>query len=348
MERELEVGAATGAVLARAQLSEDCGCGAKLAGEELVAMVCSAVTAASTPGGDAIEARQPEDCAVIATDTDKVLLTVDFGPLVARDARRAGWIAAMHALSDVYAMGGVPLAASAILVVDRGLPADAASSVLAGMFAAGAAEGAPVAGGHTVVGAEAMAGLAVVGSAPAYEIGKDGAQPNDILMLSKPVGVGMVLRAYRYGLLDDAGLEPALVSMERSNRMPAAAASAAGVHAATDVTGFGLLGHLGEMLGDSGLGARIELSRVPVLDAIHDLPEAFARSSRMKDNLEYCERRSPVSTELARSDLAPLLDPQTSGGLLVAAPRETEQALTAAGFRPIGTITRTPGIEVVG
>lgn len=341
--REPVVGTASGTIdaplrLTRDEMSERCGCQAKLSGSELQGLLRDALAAGpSRP--------EFEDCAVLDPSAERLLATTDFGPLVGPDLGRAGQIAAAHALSDVYAVGGRPREALAMLIVDRSLPRRAGSDVLAGMAAACRRDGVRIVGGHTVVGPEAMAGLSVIGVTDGPLLGKSGARPGDTLLVSKPVGLGMVVRAYRSGGLDDAELEPALAVMETSNRAAGRAASAAGVHAATDVTGFGLLGHLAEMLEGDRLGAEIELDAVPVIDAARRLPGHYAHSVWIDDNLSYCRRSINLSGG-DRASLAPLLDPQTSGGLLVAAPPGRVPELQAAGFARFGTVTAEPALEV--
>lgn len=330
--------------LTREEMSERCGCQAKLAGSELQGLLRDARSAVSADGPPVPVF---EDCAVLDASAERLLATTDFGPLVGPDLVRAGRIAAAHALSDVYAVGGRPREALAMLIVDQRLPRRAASDVLAGMLATCRGEDVRLVGGHTVVGSEAMAGLSVIGVASGPLLRKDGARPGDALLLSKPLGLGMVVRAYRAGALDDAALEPALAVMQTSNREAARSAAEAGVRAATDVTGFGLLGHLAEMLAGERLGAIVDLGAVPVLDAARRLPGHYAHSAWIDDNLSYC-RRSIKLVGGDRARVAPLLDPQTSGGLLVAVAPAGVQRLQAAGFARIGEVTDGPALELVG
>jgi selenide,water dikinase len=331
--------------LTRDQMSERCGCQAKLSGSELRRLLRDAF--APTVGGASAHL-EFADCAVLDASNDRLLATVDFGPLVGPDLSRAGRIAAAHALSDVYAVGGRPREALAMLIVDPRLPQRAPSDVLAGMGAACRRDDVRLVGGHTVVGVEAMAGLSVLGVAPGPLLTKRGARPGDELLVSKPVGLGMAVRAYRAGELDDAALEPALAVMETSNRQAARAATDAGVHAATDITGFGLLGHLTEMLGGGRLGARLELHAVPVVEVTKYLPRHYARSAWIDDNFDYCRQSINLVGVRDRAAIAPLLDPQTSGGLLVSAPANRVTLLQAAGFQRIGEVTGMPSLEIVG
>ena len=327
------------------QLSPACGCAAKLGGTELTWMVASAF--AENPGAGRSPAASPEDCAVLPPSSQRVLATVDFGPLVASDANLSGRIAAVHALSDVWATGGTPIAALATVVVDPSLHEDVPRAVLSGMVTACLREGVTLAGGHTIFGCEALAGLAVVGQAGARVLGKGGARPGQLLLISKPLGVGLVVRAHRAGLLADADVEVAHDVMEKSNRGASEAALRAGVRTATDVTGYGLLGHLAEMLAPERLGARIEMSTVPVLGLVRELPPPALRSRWIENNASYCRELMPIAGSQQQDVLAPLLDPQTSGGLLVAADAEQSAELLAAGFRLVGTVTNTDRMEIL-
>jgi len=331
-------------VLERSEMSERCGCMAKLDGVTLGRVVSGAFASASNPRGETVS--RPEDCAVLPAMAGQVLSSVDFGPLVGPDLYRSGRIAAVHGLSDIYAMGGRPRAALAMLVVDPSQPERAATDVLEGILASCAADEVEVLGGHTIVGQEALAGVSVVGEVGERLLYKQGAKAGERLLLSKPVGAGLALRAYRHGLLELADLEPALRSMEASNRVASRCAIEAEVRAATDVTGYGLLGHLAEMLATEGLGAKVSLGNVPILEAAVSLPKLFARSRWMEANLEYCRGLTRLSGVLDRELISPLLDPQTSGGLLLAAPAERVEQLCRVGFHAIGVVTKQSGLEV--
>ena len=332
-------------VVSRDQSSETCGCASKVSGVDLTCLVGNAYR--SVPGAAPAPTAEPEDCAVLGRIAGTALMTTDFGPLVGPDMYRAGRIAATHAMSDVYAMGGTPLFATATLIVDPSLPASAGSDVLAGMVAASHEDGVELVGGHTVEGKEAMAGLSVIGVAGETLLTKGGARPGDVLMLSKPVGAGLTVRAWRQGIFELADLEDALASMETSNRAAAEAAIAAGAVAATDVTGFGLLGHLAEVLASDRLGAMVSLERVPVIPASTRVPASFARSRWLDNNLDYCRKQMRLIGARDRLRIAPLLDPQTSGGLLVVVPEAGADELRLAGFAAIGTVTIERQLELV-
>lgn len=332
--------------LNQSEMNPQGGCLAKLPALQLHELLTGAWQTAF--GTDALRhpMDEPEDCAVLSLGDQQLLVTTDVGPLVGRDLRRAGRIAALHAMADVFACGGMPRWALPILVVNRGQPLDYMEAVLAGMLEACAAEQVQVVGGHTVTGREAMAGLTVLGMPRVSKVlRKCGAQLGDQLLLSKPLGVGLVARAYQLGVVGDAEMESALHVMETSNGPAAELALQARVHAATDVTGFGLLGHLGEML-SSGLGAVLDMDAVPVLAAAQPLLDDRYRTVWTDGNLEYVHSRWPLVglTEPAR--LLALLDPQTNGGLLVAADLDMANRLAGPNFHVVGHITSSPVIEV--
>jgi selenide,water dikinase len=328
------------------RLSPRCGCAAKLDGIQLAALVAGAMSAGPHGTFD----QGPEDCAIVEIPESSIAFTVDFGPLVTSSACRSGRIATAHALSDVFAAGASPRAAVAMLVVQVSMPPKTAEGVLAGIAGQCAADGVELVGGHTTVGPEAMAGLAVIGSAGLTCLKKRGARPGDVLMISKPIGVGLALRAARVGLLDGDELEPVLALMEVSNREASRVAIAARVSAATDVTGFGLLGHLAEMLVPDGLGAAIRLDSIPVLTQVKELPEAFVHSKGIDDNLAYCRElvRLRLASVVERRHVGVLVDPQTSGGLLVAVEEPRAAWLAGHGFREIGIVTNREELEVQG
>jgi selenide, water dikinase len=203
-----------------------------------------------------------------------------------------------------------------------------------------------VAGGHTATGAEPMAGLMAIGAPRSDRVlGKTGARPGDRLLLSKPLGVGLVTRAYRLGVADEAAFETALALMETSNGPASAFAVAAGIQTATDVSGFGFLGHLAELLTDD-LGAEIDLRDVPVLDAARPLLSGSHRTDWTDGNFDYAGSRRRLTGVTDTARLLPLLDPQTNGGLLVAAAPDAAARLQEGGFVPVGRVTGSGTIAI--
>lgn len=289
-----------------------------------------------------------QDSACINVGSMQLLCTTDIGPLVGIDLWIAGRIAAFHAMSDIYASGGIPRWALVTFIVDPGKPDIDMAIVLAGILEACKEDGAEVVGGHTSIGAEAMAGLTVLGLPRSSVIlGKKGALPGDVLLLSKPLGTGLVVRAFKLGLVDESALNVAVSTMTSSNASASAQAVDVGAHACTDVTGFGLLGHLAEML-SGGLGASLELRGIPLLDIVHTLPEDLGRSFFAEGNLKYVKGSHTIDGLPDLKRLAPLIDPQTNGGLLVAVSPDAAKALCAKGFYPIGSVTNSDRIELRG
>lgn len=292
-------------------------------------------------------------------DDTAAVLTLDFFAPVVDDPYEFGAVAAANALSDVFAMGARPLAALNILAFPCSLGKDVASEVLRGGSDKVREAGAVLAGGHSVEDDEPKYGLAVFGTVhPGRIVRNDGARPGDALFYTKPLGTGIANAAFRAGLIDDAGMRPAIDSMMELNRAPAEAMLAAGAHAATDVTGFGLAGHLHEMLEASGAAAALEWGALPLLDGTLELSRDFCRPGKTFDLVEWAgafvSQEALDDAEL-EARMGVLCDPQTSGGLLVAVPPDAvatfEEAFEkAAGRAPslIGRVTDgAPGtIEV--
>lgn len=279
-----------------------------------------------------------EDCTVVEIGDHRLLMTTDMGPLVGTDLETAGRIAALNSMNDIYARGGIPKWALATLVVQSEYPPNSTKATMTGLLRACCDEGVEIKGGHTMVGKEAMIGLTVVGiSRDQGLLDKKGARLRDYLFLSKPLGVGMVVRAYALGLADDKALAEAVSTMTQSNRLASEHIMEAEVHAATDVSGFGLLGHLSEMLA-VGQGASIHLDSVPILPSIRRLPSQIAQTYWIKNNFAYAESRRRIAGITYINDIGPLLDPQTNGGLLIAAPETTGEFLSTFGFVCIGQV----------
>ena len=272
-----------------------------------------------------------DDAGVYRLDAERALVqTADFFTPVVDDGYTYGRIAAANALSDVYAMGGRPLSALNVL----GYPPDKVpDSVIAAILRGGAdtahGAGCAVIGGHTVRNPEPIYGMAVTGLVhPDKLLTKDAAQPGDLLMLTKPLGTGIITTALKRGAAPAQAVERAVAAMTQLNRAGPDLASA-GVAAATDVTGFGLTGHLADLCAASGCGAELWFDRVPVLDAV--LPELIADGSvpgGTADNLAAAEAAVDWGTcpEPTRVILA---DAQTSGGLLLCVPEARHDAVRA-------------------
>jgi selenide,water dikinase len=265
-----------------------------------------------------------DDAGVVRLEDGSCLVqTVDFLTPIVDDPYTFGAIAAANALSDVYAMGGTPVSALNILCWPQD---DLDETILAQMLAGGLAKireaGAVLLGGHSVRDAELKYGLAVTGTIAEQDIWTHGgAQPGDVLVLTKALGTGIVSTALKADSCDQATWEAARDSMLELNAASAGALRRFDVHAVTDVTGFGLLGHAWEMARASGVCLELDASRLPTLGAARDLAAAGFVTGAAASNLRYVEGALEAE-DVGSVDLAIALDPQTSGGLLVALPQE--------------------------
>ena len=273
-----------------------------------------------------------EDAALLRPESGSPLVfTVDFITPVVDDPYDYGAIAAANAISDVYAMGGVPQIALAICgFPEEKLPREVLAKIFQGGRDKAAEAGCAVAGGHTVLDPELKYGLCVLGTVdPDRTLTQAAARPGDKLVLTKPIGAGIAAQALKKQQLDPDGLREVVASMLCLNDSARDAALAAGVRAATDVTGFGLLGHLHNMLDASGCAARLVASEVPLLRSTRELAEAGFVPGGSKRNLEYVAKAARFATGVAEIDRLVLADAQTSGGLLLAVSQENEAALLA-------------------
>jgi selenide,water dikinase len=296
-----------------------------------------------------------DDAGVYRIAPDLALVqTLDFFTPILDDPRDYGRVAAANALSDVYAMGARPLFALAIvgMPLER-LPAATIRRVLEGGEAVCARAGIPVAGGHSIDTVEPIYGLAVTGLVDPANVKRNaGAQPGDVLVLGKALGIGIYSAALRKGALSERGYAAMLASTTRLNTPGMALSRMPGVHALTDVTGFGLLGHLLEICRGSRVSAVVDVARVPLHPEVRELAAAGYVTGASKRNLAGygAEVDAGRATEL---DLALLADPQTSGGLLVAcAPPDVAAVLDVLhrdGFDAaavIGEVTSAPPARV--
>lgn len=282
------------------------------------------------------------------SDDVAAVLTVDFLTPLVDDPRDFGRIAAANALSDVFAMGAVPVCALNVLALDCALGNDVAKEILAGGAEAVAEAGALIVGGHSVDDPEPKYGLCVFGTAnPDDLVRNEGAQVGDALYLTKPLGVGLLSAAYKIGEVDLSAFQPAIDSMKELNRAGARAMAKARAHAATDVTGFGLAGHLHEMLAASNVGAAIDWEALPLFPGAWDLSCAYCRPNRTFSIMDFAApfvRQGGLDDDEFDNRMAVLCDPQTSGGLLVAVAPERadafEQAFSHEAGRPPARIGR--------
>jgi selenide, water dikinase len=257
-----------------------------------------------------------DDAAAVLVGDLAVLSTADFFTPVVDDAYDWGRIAAANALSDIYAMGGRPVIAINLVGWPRDLlPLELLTEVLRGGLATASEAGCPVIGGHSIDDPEPKYGMAVTGVAdPQRLLRNDAAVPGLPLTLTKPIGVGLLNNRHKQ---TGEVFAAAIATMTQLNRDAAAAATASGVRAATDVTGFGLLGHLHKMCRASGIGAVLERSAVPVIEGAHAaLREGFV-SGGTRRNLDWVRPHLRQAADVSEDDLLLLADAQTSGGLLV-------------------------------
>ncbi len=303
-------------------LSHGAGCGCKLSAADLRPIV-----AGLPRSGDPrvlVATDTADDAGVVKlTDELAIVQTADFFTPIVDDPYAFGRIAATNALSDIYAMGGVPVSALNLVAYPLAtLGPEILAEILRGGADAVAAAGASVVGGHSIDDPEPKYGLAVCGTVhPDRVLTNAGGRAGDTLVLTKPLGAGAVATAIKRGLASDALVARAVEVMTTLNDRGAEEARAAGAHALTDVTGFGLLGHLHELAEASGLAAEIDAAAVPAIDGVLDLlagEEALAGGSRR--NRADAERFTTWADRVGEPRRRLLCDAMTSGGLLAAIP----------------------------
>ncbi|ANN79858.1 selenide, water dikinase SelD [Bordetella flabilis] len=337
-------------------LSHGGGCGCKIAPGVLADLLARFTPAQAFPGL-MVGTETADDAAVYRLNDEQALIaTTDFFMPIVDDPYDFGRIAATNALSDVYAMGGTPIMALAIVGMPINvLPREVIAEILRGGQDVCAQAGIPVAGGHTIDSVEPIYGLAAMGLVHPDRVKRNAdARAGDVLILSKPLGVGILSAALKKGQLDAAGYAAMIDSTTRLNTPGPALAALPGVHAITDVTGFGLLGHALEMSRGAKLRARLRWSALPWLPQVQALAQAgmiTGASGRNWASYGAAVALGAAVDEVAR---AMLTDPQTSGGLLVACDRETAdaalQVLAVQGFTQAAIVGEMsagePGVEV--
>lgn len=296
-----------------------------------------------------------DDAAVYRlNDQQAIIQTADFFPPVVDDPYQFGAIAAANAMSDVYAMGGEVLLALNIAGFPDDLPLDIVQDVFRGGADKVLEAGGIIAGGHTVEDEEPKYGLSVIGTVhPDRVITKSQARAGDSLILTKPLGIGIITTALRNGAADLVHIDTAIETMMVLNKAAAEAMHAVGVHAATDITGYGLLGHGLEMARNSGVGLRVEAGALPVLAGAREYAAAGHVPGGTSRNDEFVAPYIRNYLDLDETTRLIVLDPQTSGGLLIAvAPDRTETLLAALEERDvtgwqIGEVVEGEDIEIV-
>jgi selenide,water dikinase len=294
-----------------------------------------------------------DDAAVYRLDDERALIfTLDFFPPIVDDPADYGAIAATNALNDVFAMGGAPLLALSIAAFPEELPLEMLGEIFAAADAQVRTAGGLLAGGHTIRDAEPKYGLAVVGTVNPDGIWpKNGAQPGDLLFITKPLGTGLIMTGYKKRLAGEMQLERAVHWMRTLNKDAADVLRKAEPNAVTDVTGFGLFGHAHEMAERSGVLIRLESERFPAIDGALDLARKGVRTTGDPRNRDFAAAH--VTTNGLPETLDALgFDPQTAGGLLVSIPAERGAALEAEFgarklfIRRIGRVEEGTGVVV--
>ncbi len=273
-----------------------------------------------------------DDAAVYRINNETALIvTVDFFPPITDDPYEYGAIAAANSLSDVYAMGGKPLIALNVVGFPASLDKEILGKTLQGGYAKAAEAECLIVGGHTVDDPEPKYGLSVIGVVePGKQVSNAGARPGDILVLSKPIGTGIITTAGKQGVVDPDVMAGAVQTMAALNRPASEAMQKVGVNAATDITGFGLMGHLKSMVKGSGVAAEVNLGALPVLPGARELLDQGVAPGGTHRNLSSVEDVVTWDESLTDNDRLLLCDAQTSGGLLISVPAQRVDALVAA------------------
>ena len=321
------------------KLAACAGCGAKVGAGTLAALLDGFKTRTDprlVVGYD----KSDDACVYIISDDTALISTTDFFPPIVDDPFLYGQIAAANALSDVYAMGGEPKLALNLLCTTEAMPKEVVQEILRGGYDKAYEAGAIIAGGHTIQGAEPLYGLAVTGFVhPQKVLTNSAARPGDVLILTKPLGVGVLTTAAKAGLVDDTVLARVYRQMAALNKAARDVLVQFTVHSCTDVTGFGLLGHSFEMAQGSGCTIHLQASAVPYHPEALELADMGFLPAGAYRNRAYARVRTAPGVPRALEDLC--FDPQTSGGLLFALPESEADACLARldGAAAVGYVT---------
>jgi len=314
-------------------------------GPEALAQVLRPLKSHTAPPELLVGLHAADDAAVYRmNDSQAVISTADFFPPVVDDPYAFGAIAAANAMSDVYAMGGQVLMALNLVAWPDNLDNSILSEILRGGADIVAQAGGVIAGGHSVTDKEPKYGLAVTGMVhPEHILTKGVAQPGDLLILSKPLGTGLITTAHKRDQVEGSDLDAAIASMMQLNRKASAALTLPGVHAVTDITGFGLLGHAWEMASQSLTGMRIAYDALPLLPHAQHYAELGCIPGGSNRNEAYFKPHVRIGERVDGIDREILWDPQTSGGLFAAIDPALWPALAAQApevlFWRIGEVT---------
>lgn len=274
-----------------------------------------------------------ENAAIYKLNEEQALIqTVDYITPIVDDPYQFGMIAAANALSDVYAMGGKPvIALNVIGFPNQSLPLSIMEAIMKGGADKAAEAGVTIVGGHSITDHAPKYGLAVTGFVnPRRMVTKCGAKPGDSLILTKPLGIGVITTGIDRKLVDGGLVSRVVDIMTALNKRASEIMVDIGVNACTDVTGFGLLGHLREILASSGVGARVSASKVPVVPETEELIQAGAVAGGTHNNYRYLRDIVNWDPSLSKEMRLILCDPQTSGGLLMAVPEKNKASLLEA------------------
>jgi selenide,water dikinase len=330
--------------VALTQFSHGGGCGCKIA-PGLLSDILAKAPQGLIPPQLMVGMETSDDAAVYRlNDTQALVATTDFFTPIVDDPHDFGRIAAANALSDIYAMGGTPIMALALV----GMPIAKLEPEVIGRVLEGGASicrqaGIPIAGGHSIDVLEPIYGLVGLGLIHPDRVRRNtDARPGDVIVLGKPLGVGILSAGLKRGLLDDAGYADMIAYTTQLNRVGIDLAALDGVHAMTDVTGFGLAGHLLEMCAGSKLGATVRLDQLPYIDAALELAQRDVATGASARNWDSYSARIRLTEQAAPWQQALISDPQTSGGLLVScrpdALDDVLRSFHAAGFERAAAI----------
>jgi selenide,water dikinase len=298
--------------------------------------------------------REPDDAAVWRLDEDRALVvTTDFFTPVVDDAYDYGAIAAANSLSDVYAMGGQPFLALNVAALPDDLPEEISNEIIRGGAEKAREAGVVIAGGHTIKDKEPKYGLIAIGFVdPRKMLSKSGLEVGDALVLTKPLGFGVTTTALKREQADEQDVREAVDWMKRLNKAASQLALEFGLHGATDITGYSLLGHGLEMAEASRVSLQLDFSNIPFISGARKYAEKGAFAGGAFDNKKYFESKVKFANTLDEENQMLLFDPQTSGGLLLGVPHEDLHSFLARAHEMvqaawvIGRVETGTGIEI--
>lgn len=312
------------------QLSTRCGCAGKFTPDELAKVLKHIEVKEEERDPNLLVGFDKSDDAGVYKISDDMALvqTVDFFTPVANDPYTFGQIAAANALSDVYAMGGKPLTALNLSCFSATIGADILAEILKGGADKIREAGATIAGGHTITDEEVKYGVSVTGIInPSKIITNSGAKVGDVLILTKPIGSGVLTTALKIEFITDEEFEEASKVMATLNKIASEEMQKIGVSSCTDVTGFGLIGHAYEMASGSGVALEIDSSKIPVMNKVKDLVKEYCLPSGAYSNEKHFEKWVSFSEKIDDVTKLTFFDPQTSGGLLISVNKDKADEL---------------------